>query len=153
MGAHIWRGFDWETGLSRWEGDSCRKTGRVRRSKWCGEVPTQQSQAFVCSKHVLSDGACWPISQCCLSNRLILPQQPAGSGKKTDEYWGQCCSHYMLNVLKLSSCVEIDVYKYSAVLGANIIKDMQRLITFKHAMYDRLSSFADSRWLLWTSCI
>lgn len=50
--------------------------GRVRRSKWSGDVPTPLSRAFVCSKHVLSDEACWPISECCLSNRLILPQQP-----------------------------------------------------------------------------
>ena len=27
-------------------------TGRARRSKGSGDVPTQQSQAFVCSKHV-----------------------------------------------------------------------------------------------------
>lgn len=63
-------------------------TGRARRSKWCGEVPTQQSQAFVCSKHVLSDEARWPISERCRSNRLILPQQPAGSEKKKKKNWG-----------------------------------------------------------------
>lgn len=49
--------------------------GRTRRSKWFGDVPTLQSRAFVCSKHVLSDEACRPISECCLSNHLILSQQ------------------------------------------------------------------------------
>lgn len=75
-------------------------TGRARRSKWSGDVPTQKSRAFVCSKHVLSDEACWPISERRLSNRLILLQQPLALRKK----WTNTeviHSLYMLTVLKV----------------------------------------------------
>ncbi len=80
-------------------------TGRARRSKWSGDVPTPQSRAFVCSKHVLSDEACWPISERCLSNRLILPQQPHSSQKNTEVTYSLC----MLSVLK------VDIYVYVSV--------------------------------------
>lgn len=84
---HLTRLWWQERHLKMWE-ILVASTGRAKGSKWSGDVSTQQIWAFVCSKHVLSDEACWPIFTQCLSNRLILPQQPqALRNNNEDKHW------------------------------------------------------------------
>lgn len=77
--------------------------GRTRCSKQSSNVMTQRCQALVCFKHVLCDVASKLISECCLSNCLILPQQLLVLRKKLPNT--EVNTFYMRSVSKVMYCI------------------------------------------------